>query len=387
MIEPHGGQLVDRRAGGERAEELRSRVDGGPIINLSEPQYQDLWNVAFGRYSPLTGFLTQNDFLKVVNDLMLEDGTVWPLPVILDIDAETASALPVSEQVGLQSPSGKLIGVLEVADVYRYNEHKTARQVFGSTDGDHPGVARLFDREEFLVGGDVTVFGEPRSHIPALTPAETRVLFRHNSWNRVAGFQTRNAPHRAHEYLQKTALEGVDGLLIHPKVGEKKAGDYTDDALLGAYQSLIDAYFPESIVALSTFPCQMRYAGPREAVFDALVRKNHGCTHFVVGRDHAGVGEHYGEFAAQEIFDKIGDVGIKPLFYQHAFYCGECDGMASTKTCPHDDTDRIHPSGSEIRATLRRGKRPPETMMRSDVADYLMQREDIFVDEQIGVET
>lgn len=379
MIEPHGDTLIDRVPDEHEAERVESAAVDGPRICLDQSQYQDAVNISTGRFSPVKGFFTQNDFLKVVNDMTLEDGTVWPIPITLDVDAETAADLSLSEYTGLEAPDGELVGAIEVEEIYRFEKKETAKKVFGTDDPSHPGVEAYLERDDFLVGGEITMFETQRHNEYDLLPVESRVLFEHTGWQRVVGFQTRNAPHRAHEYIQKTALEMTDGLLVQPKLGEKKPGDYRDEVIMGAYRTLIDNYYPENAVALSVFPSTMRYAGPREAVFDAIVRKNQGCTHFIVGRDHAGVEDFYGEYDAQRLFREIDDIGITPLFFDYSFYCETCDGMASAKTCPHDDSARIYPSGSKIRGLIRDGDAPSERIMRPEVTEYVNQAEAPFV--------
>lgn len=366
MIAPHGGRLVDRQVSGSHAEQLYRAVEDGPSIPLNWNHFQEFVNISTGRFSPLTGFMGRNDFRKVIHDMMLEDGTVWPLPIILDVDAALADELTPGEMVGLESSDGKLVGTVEVGEVYKHNKREVIESLFGTDDPNHPGVSHYLDREDFLVGGDVYQFEAYRHNDHDLYPAESRVLFQHRDWDTVVGFQTRNAPHRAHEYIQKSALEGVDGLLIQPKLGEKKVDDYHDQTILGAYEILVKSYYPEKTVTLSVFPSKMRYAGPREALFDALVRKNQGCTHFIVGRDHAGTGDYYDEFGAQQIFDQIGDLGIELIFFDYAFYCHACDGMASTKICPHEDDKRVHPSGTTIRNSIREDERPSESIRIAD---------------------
>lgn len=384
MLEPHGGRLVDRVVTETHAQQLRSETETAPAISLSVSQYQDVVNIATGRFSPIKGFLTRNDFLKVVHDLALEDGTVWPLPITLDVSAEIADALTPGEYAALEDPEGTVIGAIEIEEVYKHNRTETVEQIFGTDDRSHPGVDRYLSQEDFLVGGPLYLFEEQRYNGRDLLPRESRVLFEHRGWDTVVGFQTRNAPHRAHEYIQKSALEPADGLLVQPKLGDKKENDYRDETILGAYETLIDHYYRSEVVALSVFPSQMRYAGPREAVFDALVRKNQGCSHFVVGRDHAGVGDYYGEFDAQHIFEDIGDIGVEPVFYDYSFYCHECDGMTSEKICPHADSEQVHPSGTEIRALVQDGSRPSEKMMRPEVSSYLMDEDEPFVTTEAG---
>lgn len=379
MIEPHGGRLVDRVVDETHAKQLRSETEDASDISLSVSQYQDLVNIATGRFSPVAGFMTQNDFLKVAQDMTLEDGTVWPLPITLDVSVETADELTPGKHARLRGHDGEILGTIEVEEVYKHNKTETVEPIFGTDDPSHPGVARYLGQEDFLVGGPVYLFDEQRYNSRDLLPRESRVLFEHRGWETVVGFQTRNAPHRAHEYIQKSALEPSDGLLVQPKLGDKKKNDYRDEAILGAYETLIEHYYRDQTVALSVFPSRMQYAGPREAIFDALVRKNQGCSHFVVGRDHAGVGDYYGEFDAQHIFDEISDVGIEPMFYDYSFYCSRCDGMTSEKICPHDPAEQVHPSGSKIRSLIQDGEVPSEKMMRPEVSSYIMDAEDPFV--------
>lgn len=379
MIEPHGGRLVDRYVGEKHREQLAENLKGQPSIALSPSEFQDAINIANGRFSPLTGFLSRNDFLKVAHDMTLEDGTLWSLPITLDVGPDMASVLVPGELATLTDPDGTELGAIEVKEVYKYNAEETAEAIFGTTDIEHPGVANHLENQAFFVGGDIMLFNRFRYNDFDLLPAETRVLFGQKSWDRVIGFQTRNAPHRAHEYLQKTGLEQADGLLIQPKLGDKKPGDYRDDVILRAYRTLVDEYYVRDRVALSVFPSKMRYAGPREAIFDAIVRKNQGCTHFVIGRDHAGVANYYDGFDAHHVFDDVGNIGIEPVFYSNSFYCERCDGMASERVCPHDDASRVYPSGTRIRETIQAGHEPSEKMMRAEVAREIMATESPFV--------
>jgi len=380
MIEPHGGDLVDRVV--ERAES--STAPDGPEIVLDDTQYKDLINLGTGRYSPLEGFMGRNDFLKVVRDRTLEDGTTWTVPIVLDVDSETASEISPSDTLGLYYPDDELVGFLDVEEVYKYDEEDTAWDLFDTDDPDHPGVAQYYDLGSFFVGGEVVVLEDYRYNEFDLLPAESRVLFRQRDWDTVVGFQTRNAPHRAHEYLQKASLERTDGLLIQPKLGVKKNGDYRDEVIMAAYRTLIEEYYQSDRVALSVFPSKMRYAGPREAIFDAIVRKNQGCTHFVVGRDHAGVKDYYGSYEAQHVFSEIGDIGIEPVFFDYSFFCRTCDGMASERICPHDEAVRVTPSGSKIRDLLQAGDNPSEKMMRPEVVATIMEFNEVFVNEEGG---
>lgn len=367
----------------DRSAEIQSRFDRLVSIKLDQTLIFDLANIACGVYSPLKGFMSRNDFLKVINDISLESGVVWPLPIVLDIEAEMANKIKPGDRVGLKNPSGNPVGVIDVDSVYRYNDTETCEKLFGTTDDDHPGVRILNEKEPFFIGGPVKVLSNavPRSSVYDISPREARVLFKKKGWNSVVGFQTRNVPHRAHEYLQKSALEHVDGLFIQPKIGEKKPGDYTNTAIVEGYKTLVDNYYPEELIALSMFKSRMWYAGPREAIFDSIVRKNYGCTHFIVGRDHAGVGNYYGDFEAQELFDAVGDIGIEPLYYHYAFYCTICDGIVSEKVCPHDSTHHIEPSGTKLRQMLKDNKEPPEELMRPEVAETVFKLNELFVGE------
>ncbi|MDG5775381.1 sulfate adenylyltransferase [Haloarculaceae archaeon H-GB2-1] len=380
MNEPHGGRLVDRVTDDD-PEAFGVGSADQPRIHLSPKTFKDAMNVATGRFSPLKGFLTRNDFLKVAHDMTLEDGTVWPLPIVLDVDGEKATSLEPDQRATLCDPNGDPVGVIDVEEVYKYNKSEAAEAVFGTDDEDHPGVASFKSRDDFLVGGPITMFDPHRHNGHDLLPAESRVLFRKKGWDTVVGFQTRNAPHRAHEYIQKSAMEFVDGLFVQPKLGDKKIGDYSDAVIMESYRELTDAYYPTGNVALSVFPSQMRYAGPRESIFDALVRKNQGCTHFIIGRDHAGVGDYYDSFAAHDIFEEITDIGIEPMFFSYSFFCEPCDGMVSEKICPHGDDERIYPSGTEIREAIRNEERPSEKMMRPEIATLIMNTDEPFVTE------
>ena len=383
MISPHGNKLIDRCVTEARSNKLRKDFDDLISVALDRNLFFDFANLARGVYSPLQGFMSRNDFLKVVNDLTLESGVAWPLPVVLDIETELANEIGPGERIGIRRPDGTPAGFLDVDSVYRYNETETCEKLFGTTDEDHPGVRTLQSKEPFFVGGSVKAFADamPRNGSHDLSPKESRVLFKNLGWDTVVGFQTRNVPHRAHEYLQKSALEHVDGLLIQPKIGEKKPGDYQNDAILEGYESLIESYYPTESVALSMFKSRMWYAGPREAVFDSIVRKNYGCTHFIIGRDHAGVGNYYGDFEAQELFDAMGNIGIEPLYYHYAFYCRKCDGIVSEKICPHDSDQHLEPSGTKLRGMLSDGESPPSELMRPEVTETVLSLDEIFVEE------
>lgn len=383
MIPPHGNELVDRTVDPDRSEQLRDGFDDMPTVQLDRNLLFDFVNITHGVYSPLRGFMSRNDFLKVVNDLTLESGVAWPLPVVLDVDTDLANEIQPGDRIGLRRPDGTPVGVMDADSVYRYNETETCEHLFGTTDDEHPGVRTVRAKDPFFVGGPVKAFPDAisRNGSHDITPKESRVLFKKRGWETVVGFQTRNVPHRAHEYLQKSALEHVDGLFVQPKIGEKKPGDYTNDAILEGYESLIEQYYPGESVVLSMFKSRMMYAGPREAVFDSIVRKNYGCTHFIIGRDHAGVGNYYGDFEAQRLFDAMGNVGIEPLYYHYAFYCTRCDGIVSEKICPHESDKHMEPSGTKLRETLSAGDRPAPELMRPEVAETVLGLDEIFVED------
>jgi sulfate adenylyltransferase len=383
MIQPHGNDLVDRIISSDRSDEIRGDFKNLQTIELDRNLLFDFVNLANGVYSPLQGFMGRNDFLKVVNDLTLESGVAWPLPIVLDVEAETANDIEPGERIGIRRPDKTPLGIVDVESIYRYNQEETCHQLFGTADDDHPGVRTLRSKKPFFIGGPIKAFQDslPRNGNHDITPKEARVLFRRYDWETVVGFQTRNVPHRAHEYLQKSALEHVDGLLIQPKIGEKKPGDYTNDAILQGYNALIQNYYPTGSVVLSMFKSRMWYAGPREAVFDSIVRKNFGCTHFIVGRDHAGVGNYYGDFEAQRLFEAIGDVGIEPLYYNYAFYCKKCDGIVSEKICPHDSDQHMEPSGTKLRGMLSEGEVPAPELMRPEVAETILTLDEVFMED------
>ena len=382
MLPPHGGKLVDRKPKTEKnRKNLSRKAEGLPKIKIDDSTAKDLQNIADGSYSPLTGFLGRNNFLKVVSDHSLEDGTVWTVPIILDVDKEFAEDLQEGDEVSLISKQGESLAVMTLTSIYSPDKKTTAEGLFGTSDREHPGVSNFLNRGDVFLGGPINLIKDPFKDFSNyyLKPVETRVLFKEKGWNKVVGFQTRNVPHRGHEHLQKSALEVVDGILIHPKIGKKKKGDWEDDVILKSYDALLKEYYLKDHAALSIFPANMRYMGPREAVFDAIVRKNFGCTHFIVGRDHAGVGDYYGDFDAHYIFDELADIGIEPLKFDYAYYCKKCGGMVTDKTCPHSMEDRVAPSGTKIREMITSGSRPPAEMMRTEVSDLILKIEKPFV--------
>jgi sulfate adenylyltransferase len=366
LIKPHGGTLVDRT--GERPDDL----DSLEVLTLTAREVSDLDMLASGALSPLEGFMGSRDYDSVVESMRLANGLPWALPVCLAVDEA-----PSGNRVALADGSGRKLAVLEVGEVYDYDREREAENCFRTTDEAHPGVARLYAQKPRYLAGRVTVFERPEPAFPelALDPAETRAAFAERGWKRVVGFQTRNPIHRAHEYLTKVALETVDGLLVHPLVGDTKGDDVPADVRVDCYRVLLDGYYPDDRVVLSAFPAAMRYAGPREAIWHAICRKNYGCSHFIVGRDHAGVGDYYGTYDAQLIFDELEphELDIEPMFFEHSFFCKACGTMASAKTCPHDKDEHVFLSGTKVREMLGAGDVPPEEFTRREVAEVLIE--------------
>ena len=376
-IAPHGGTLVDRQLRGEMKIAIADRAQSLTQVPLSPMAVSDLELLATGALSPLTGFMTQSDYQSVVQTMHLSSGLAWTIPVVLPVSDAIAEQVAEGHEVALVEDD-RILAVLEIQDKFHYDKNVEATQVYRTDSLDHPGVARLFRQGNTLLGGPIWLVDWPKNqefldfrH----TPAQTRRMFASRGWRRVVGFQTRNPIHRAHEYIQKTALEIVDGLLLHPLVGETKADDIPADVRMESYQSLLRDYYPPDRVVLGVFPAAMRYAGPREAIFHALARKNYGCTHFIVGRDHAGVGSYYGTYDAHYIFDEFGagEIGITPLFFDHTFYCRKCGGIVSAKTCPHGKDHWIHLSGTQVREMLERGEMLPEEFTRPEVSKILVE--------------
>ena len=378
-IAPHGGVLVNRLLGAGEAAEAAKRAEGLPRVQLARRERCDLELLAVGAFSPLTGFMTRREFDSVVDEMHLATGEPWAVPITLSATRREADGLKEGGEVALHDPeSDRVLAILHLEEKYEHDREREAKEVYKTTDTRHPGVALVMGQGEVCLGGMVDVISlPPHEDLKAYrwTPRETREEFDKRGWRRVVAFQTRNPCHRAHEYLQKAALEICDGLLLHPLVGETQKGDIPADVRMRTYEVMFENYYPKQRVVLTVLPASMRYAGPREAILHAIMRKNYGCTHFIVGRDHAGVGDYYGTYDAQRIFDEFDPqaIGITPLMFEHSFFCKKCDGMATGKTCPHGQEDRVFLSGTKVREMLSRGEAPPPEFTRPEVAAILIE--------------
>jgi sulfate adenylyltransferase len=374
-IKPHGGKLVNRVTNKDSA--------GLFSITISEDLANDVENIADGIFSPLEGFLLKNDFESVISKGRLANGLAWTVPIVLDVDESTAKKAKDAGDVLLKDPAGLGIAVLEVDETFQYDKNKTSQGVYGTTDSMHPGVAKTNSMQEWLVGGKIDYIKRPEdSEIRKyrMTPKETRQSFADAGWKTIAAFQTRNPPHVAHEMLQKTALTTHDGVFVNPLIGKKKSGDFTDEVIVKSYETMIEHYYPKNRCRLATLHTEMRYAGPKEAIHHAIMRQNYGCTHIIIGRDHAGVGNYYDPFAAQKIFDDYTDLEIEPIFFPAFFYCRKCLTFTNPKACPHGDDAKEQISGTKLRELIQNGQSPSEFILRPEVSKVIIDSKNPFVD-------
>lgn len=376
LIAPHGGTLVNRIVNDEQKAQFLEKADTLPRVTLDERAFSDLVMIAIGGFSPIQGFMGKADYDPVVTDMRLASGLPWAVPVTLSVDKAVADGLQEGSLVRLDDPTGRFVGVLELEEKYTYDKTREAVNVYRTDEDKHPGVKVVYEQGDINLAGPVWLMQrDPHPQFPTyqIDPAASRAMFTELGWETVVGFQTRNPIHRAHEYIQKCALETVDGLFLHPLVGATKKDDIPADVRMRCYEIMLEHYFPQDRVVLAINPSAMRYAGPREAIFHALIRKNYGCTHFIVGRDHAGVGDYYGTYDAQHIFDEFepAELGITPMKFEHAFYCTRTGTMATSKTSPSKKEERIHLSGTKVREMLRQGELPPPEFSRPEVAAEL----------------
>ena len=381
MIQPHGGKLIDRTATDKESARILNEFDDYVSIEIDREDAQELDNIAYGVFSPLVGFLDKGDFESVIARGRLMDDTPWTIPIVLDLNRSELEGSEQGSTLGLVY-NGHPTATLEIDDVFTFNRSEFSKHVFGTTDTNHPGVAKVNDMKDILVGGKIRLIRDIGNPYPdyTLSPKQTRALFEEKGWKTVVAFQTRNPPHLGHEYVQKTALSMTDGLFINPLIGKKKSGDFKDEVILESYKALMENYYPSDHATMSVLHTEMRYGGPKEAIHHAIMRKNFGCTHFIVGRDHAGVGDYYGPFDAHAIFDDYPDLEISPIFFRSFFFCKKCNSIANEKVCPHTGDDIVNFAGKRIRALLREGQPPSADVMRPEVALKILSIEDPFVE-------
>lgn len=376
LIAPHGGTLINRVVADDQRDAVLNRAQNAPVVTLSDVALSDLNLIAIGVVSPLTGFMGSEDYKRVVHEMHLTSGLPWSIPITLPTSTDIADSLAVGQDVALADKSGKIVAILELSEKFTYDKEVEAQNVYRTTEEAHPGVARVYAQGDVYLAGDVWVLDLPEPEYPNefFTPAQSRAQFVEKGWKEIVAFQTRNPIHRAHEYLQKVAMEIVDGLMLHPLVGETKSDDVPADIRMESYRVVLEHYYPKDRVLLNTFPAAMRYAGPREAIFHAMCRKNYGCSHFIVGRDHAGVGKYYGTYDAQDIFDEFDKhlIDITPLKFEHAFYSKKQQTIVTAKTSIYGKEDWMFLSGTQVREILTRGEPLPEEFTRPEVSKVLL---------------
>ena len=378
----HGGKLVNQVATSNRLKVLLGEVNELPTVELSYESAVDVESIAHGVYSPLEGFMNNEAYRSVLDEMRLPNDLPWTIPIVLDVSREAVKDVKAGDTIALSAPGNVPLAVMHVEDIYGFDKQEYSEKVFRTTDPKHPGVARVHQLKDLLIGGQIEMFKDvenPFEHY-TLSPAETRVLFKEKGWRTIVGFQTRNAPHIGHEYIQKSALAFIDGVFVNPVIGRKKQGDFKDEVIVEAYKSLIDNYYQKDTAVMSILRYEMKYAGPREAILHAIIRKNFGCTHFAVGRDHAGVGNYYGPYDAQEIFKEFPDLGVTPVFFREFFYCKRCVAIVNERICPHTGQDRVGFSGTKMRDMIVQGLRPPSEIMRPEVADAILKFKNPFVE-------
>ena len=382
MISPHGGKLVNRILRREEKEKILGKAKELPSLKLKRESISEVENIAFGVFSPLEGFLRKKDYQNVLNQMRLSDDLPWPIPIVLDVEREKADKFKEGQDILLLDEDNQPVAVLHLEEKYEYNKEELAEKVFQTRDTAHPGVAKVKNMKEVLLGGKIDLIQVSPTPFDKykLEPLETRILFKEKSWRTVVGFQTRNTPHIGHEYVQKTALTFTDGVFVNPVIGRKKKGDFKDEVILASYDELIRNYYLKERAVVAILQMEMRYAGPREAIFHAIIRKNFGCSHIIIGRDHAGVGNYYPPYAAQDIFEEFPDLGIVPLFFKSFYFCKKCNSVVNEKTCPHPPEEHINFSGTKIREMLIEGKIPPPELMRPEVAKIIISYDNPFVE-------
>ena len=377
-LSPHGGRLVQVRAiESSKEKELAENS----VVQVSHETMVQMFNISTGVLSPLTGFMGKADYENVIENMRLADDTPWTIPVLLHVSDDFSAG--TNDEITLVDDSGRAVGVLEFGELFSISKKEYAKKVFGTEDEAHPGVAKTYSSSDRVVGGtlkSVVKFDNGPFENFTLSPKETRVLFKEKGWKDIIAFQTRNAPHIGHEYVQKTGLAFADGIFINPVLGKKKSGDFTDEVILETYRTLVKNYYPKNSVVLSVLHYEMQYAGPKEAIMHAIMRKNFGCTHIAIGRDHAGVGNYYGPYAAHEIFKEFPDLGIQAVFFREFFYCNKCAGIANEKICPHSESDRLTFSGTKLRKMFQSGETPPKEFMRPEVSEVILKSKTPFVE-------
>ncbi|MFW9821476.1 MAG: sulfate adenylyltransferase [Candidatus Thorarchaeota archaeon] len=381
MIEPHGGSLVNKELPKMEKERIIDQIDEFENIKVNSQTKKVIKNISYGVFSPLEGFMNRNNYEYVLEDMYLENDIAWPFPIVLDVSKQQTEKFSIDDRIILMNSENHPLAIMNVEDVYDYDKKDFAQKVYGTLDKNHPGVDSIFKLKEKLVGGEIFLINDPVPIFPQLDlkPIETRVLFKEKKWDKVVAFQTRNPPHLGHEYVQKAGLTYCDGLFINPVIGKKKVGDFLDEIIIESYQVLIKEYYPKDRVILSTFETEMRYAGPKEAIFHAIARKNFGCDHIIIGRDHAGVGNYYGPYDAHDIFEKFPDLGIEAIKFRSFSKCSKCNSIINDKICPHPPEMQNYFAGSEIREALIRGKPPGSDLMRPEVAEVILQYKNPFV--------